>query len=283
MKQSNSLARELLILTGRSLCASLFVWILRILLLATLAAGTTLYLNWEGPLTLSNGQIMAEKLARKAVHHIHDARVRMAPHVEDVQKQWSHLCHFLVQKTVHHGETLRQHFHVVWPIVKNRCYELSTVIGDNVMNCWQVVCREAPVYYELIAQKVNEFFKWWFLIISILFHILKQKQNKNKTKYRTWEMSNVSILILFFSIWNCLLGWAPPWKKKKPTKQEKERKKEGKTKTEIKEILFMYGLQWRCASNNLNLSSFPPTSLSFHNHFIYIFFLKFGCRYWITK
>lgn len=144
---------------GRSLCASLFVWILRILLLATLAAGTTLYLNWEGPLTLSNGQIMAEKLARKAVHHIHDARVRMAPHVEDVQKQWSHLCHFLVQKTVHHGETLRQHFHVVWPIVKNRCYELSTVIGDNVMNCWQVVCREAPVYYELIAQKVNEFFK----------------------------------------------------------------------------------------------------------------------------
>ena len=198
MKQSNSLARELLILTGRSLCASLFVWILRILLLATLAAGTTLYLNWEGPLTLSNGQIMAEKLAWKAVHHIHDARVRMAPHVEDVQKQWSHLCHFLVQKTVHHGETLRQHFHVVWPIVKNRCYELSTVIGDNVMNCWQVVCREAPVYYELIAQKVNEFFKWWFLIISILFHILKQKQNKNKTKYRTWEMSNVSILILFF-------------------------------------------------------------------------------------
>jgi len=144
---------------GRSLCGSLFLWVLRILLLTALVVGTTLYLNWEGPLTLHNSQIMAEKWMRKAAHYLDDTRVRMAPHVEDMQKQLGNFWHFVAQKATYHGEVLRKHFQVVWPIVKNRCCELSTVIGDNLMNCWQLVCREAPVYYDLIAQKFNELFK----------------------------------------------------------------------------------------------------------------------------
>jgi len=144
---------------GRSLCTSFFVWILRLLLLTTVAAGMTLYLNWEGPLTLSNSQMVAEKWTRKTVVRLNDAQVQMAPLVEDMRKQWSHLYHFVAQRMTHHGEALRQHFHIVWPIVKNRCYELLTVIGENVMNCWQTVCREAPVYYDMVSQKVTELFE----------------------------------------------------------------------------------------------------------------------------
>lgn len=160
-------------LAGRSLCGSLFLWVLRILLLTALVVGTTLYLNWEGPLTLHNSQIMAEKWMRKAAHYLDDTRVRMAPHVEDMQKQLGNFWHFVAQKATYHGEVLRKHFQVVWPIVKNRCCELSTVIGDNLMNCWQLVCREAPVYYDLIAQKFNELFKWCFwILISVRIRIV---------------------------------------------------------------------------------------------------------------
>jgi len=155
---------------ARSFCGNVFVWTFGMLLLMALSIAVVLTLNWEGPFTVANTQAVAHRSIQNAIRFSDDMKIQMTPYVKDMKKQWDSFLRFLIEnsrnvlgvaydKMTYYTNILHKHFAVVWPIVNNRCYEFVSVLGKYIMNYWEMICRETPIYYETITEKINQLFK----------------------------------------------------------------------------------------------------------------------------
>ena len=154
---------------GPSFCAKFFMLLLRLFILVGVAMAVVFALNWEGPLTLDNASKVAERTLDKAIGYGLEVYDWASPHLLAIREQWKHLSRFVAKngrdivniawdRTVHHAKMVQQQFWVTWPIVQKRTSEVLSLTGETAVHYWRIVCREAPIYYEELVEKITQLF-----------------------------------------------------------------------------------------------------------------------------
>ena len=156
--------------SGPSFCAKLFMLLLRLCILVGVAMAVVFALNWEGPLTLDNASKVAVRSLDKATGYGLEVYDWASPHLLAIREQWKHLSRFVAKngrdivdiawdRTVHYAKIAQQQFWVTWPIVQQRTSEALSLTGDAAVHYWRIVCREAPIYYEELVDKITQLFR----------------------------------------------------------------------------------------------------------------------------
>lgn len=148
----------------------LFVLLLRLFILTGVAMATIFALNWSGPLTLDNASKVGQRSIEKVVQYSHEVYDWASPHLQPIREQWKHLSRFVAKngrewviiawdKTVHYAQIAQQQALVIWPVVRDRTVEVLSLTGDTAAHYWRIVCREAPVYYEALVDKISQLYQ----------------------------------------------------------------------------------------------------------------------------
>ncbi|XP_046440373.1 leucine-rich repeat-containing protein 59-like [Daphnia pulex] len=154
---------------GPSFCAKFFMLLLRLFILVGVAMAVVFALNWEGPLTLDNAGKVAVRSMDKTTAYGLEVYDWASPHLLTIREQWKQLSRFVAkngrdivniawERSVHYTRIAQQEFWVSWPIVMQRTGEVMSLTGDTAVHYWRIVCREAPIYYKELVDKVTQLF-----------------------------------------------------------------------------------------------------------------------------
>lgn len=156
--------------SGPSFCAKFFMLLLRLFILVGVAMAVVFALNWEGPLTLDNAGKVAVRSMDKTTAYVLEVYDWASPHLLTIREQWKQLSRFVAkngsdivniawERIVFYTKQAQQQFWgVTWPIVKQRTGEVMSLTGDTAVHYWRIVCREAPIYYKELVDKVTQLF-----------------------------------------------------------------------------------------------------------------------------
>lgn len=145
------------------------MFLLRLFILAGIGMASIFLLNWEGPLTLDNANKVALRSIDKVVQYSHEVYDWASPHLQPIREQWKHLSRFVAKngrelviiawdKTVHYAQIAQQQALVIWPVVRDRTVQILSLTGDAAAHYWRIMCREAPMYYEALVDKINQLY-----------------------------------------------------------------------------------------------------------------------------
>lgn len=143
--------------------------LLRLIILAGVTMAVVFALNWQGPLTLDNARKVALRSLDKTKVYGLEVYDWASPYLQTIREQWKHLSRFAAQngrdvvnvawdKTVHYTKIAQQQFSETWPVVQQKTSEVFGLTGDTAIRYWTIVCREVPIYYGELVDKVSHLF-----------------------------------------------------------------------------------------------------------------------------
>lgn len=144
--------------SGPSFCAKFFMLLLRLFILVGVAMTVVFALNWEGPLTLDNAGKVAVRSMDKTTAYGLEVYDWASPHLLTIREQWKQLSRFVAKNGSDIVNILWDRLCVTWPIVQKRTGEVMSLTGDTAVHYWRIVCREAPIYYKELVDKVTQLF-----------------------------------------------------------------------------------------------------------------------------
>jgi len=157
----------------------LFAILIRLLVIAALVLAVVFGMNWKGPLTLDNAGTVARRTVDQVSRQSREAYDWALPRLEPVREQWKHLSRFVAdngrnllylawEKTVHYSKVVQEQGRVLVPIIQERSAEAFSLAAQY----WRLICREVPIYYEALVDKVMQL----YLFLKIPFHPLHAEQ-----------------------------------------------------------------------------------------------------------
>ena len=142
---------------------------LRLLTLAVVFATAVLALHWEGPFTYENLIVVSDRAYDNTYRFSIEIIEWSQPHLERMKEQWKHLSRFVAEngrdimsiawlKIVHWAGFLQDQSFVLFAVLRERGSEWLTLGGVHAARAWDVVCEQAPIYYHIALNKIQELY-----------------------------------------------------------------------------------------------------------------------------
>ena len=156
-----------------------------------LVFATVVFFHWDGPYSVENLAAVTLRSVDSLCRYSQDALTWALPHVDRMKEQWAHLSRFLAEngkevsaivadKLVELAGIMRRQSVVFWNLAVDRGSEFLEYAGDRLRECWELICREVPVYVHMAMDKIEQVAR------SAQQHVANWKwSTKKKTKKKT--------------------------------------------------------------------------------------------------